>query len=57
VNRLTHLRAPEKCVGIDVGILKYAHDTDGTTIESLGLPDERERSEREQRELPRKQHG
>ncbi|WP_256403805.1 RNA-guided endonuclease InsQ/TnpB family protein [Halorubrum salinum] len=48
---------PEKCVGIDVGILKYAHDTDGTAVESLDLSDERERLEREQRKLSRKQHG
>jgi putative transposase len=48
---------PEKCVGIDVGILKYAHDTDGATVGSLDLSDERERLEREQRKLSRKQHG
>jgi putative transposase len=48
---------PEKCVGIDVGILKYAHDTDGTAVGSLNLSDERERLEREQRKLSRKQHG
>ncbi|WP_330633585.1 RNA-guided endonuclease InsQ/TnpB family protein [Halocatena halophila] len=48
---------PEKCVGIDVGILKYAHDTDGTAVKSLDLSDERERLEREQRKLSRKQHG
>ncbi len=48
---------PEKCVGIDVGILKYAHDTDGTAVESLDLSDERERLEREQRKLSRKEHG
>ena len=48
---------PEKCVGIDVGILTYAHDTDGTAVESLDLSDERERLEREQRKLSRKQHG
>jgi putative transposase len=48
---------PEQCVGIDVGILKYAHDTDGTAVESLDLSDERERLEREQRKLSRKQHG
>ncbi|MFB1066856.1 RNA-guided endonuclease InsQ/TnpB family protein, partial [Natrinema sp. H-ect4] len=24
---------PEKCIGIDVGILKYAHDSDGTAVE------------------------
>ena len=48
---------PETCVGIDVGILKYAHDTDGTAVGSLDLSDERERLEREQRKLSRKQHG
>jgi putative transposase len=46
---------PEKCVGIDVGILKYAHDTDGTAVGSLGLSAERERLEREQRSLSRKE--
>ncbi|SIR72223.1 putative transposase [Haladaptatus litoreus] len=44
-------------VGIDVGILKYAHDTDGTAVESLDLSNERERLERAQRDLSRKQHG
>ena len=48
---------PEKCVGIDVGILKYAHDSDGTAVEGPDLSDERERLEREQRKLSRKQHG
>jgi putative transposase len=48
---------PKRCVGIDVGILKYAHDTDGTAVESLDLSDERERLERAQRTLSRKQHG
>ncbi len=48
---------PEKCVGIDVGILKYAHDTDGMAVGSLDLSDERERLKREQRKLSRKQHG
>ena len=48
---------PEKCVGIDVGILKYVHDTDGTAVGSLDLSNERERLEREQRKLSRKQHG
>ena len=48
---------PEKCVGIDVGILKYAHDTDGTAVGSLDLSDERERLERAQRNLSRKEHG
>src|SRR6056297_93976 len=48
---------PEKGVGIDVGILKYAHDTDGTAVESPDLSAERERLERAQRDLSRKQHG
>ncbi|RJX47826.1 RNA-guided endonuclease InsQ/TnpB family protein [Halonotius pteroides] len=48
---------PERCVGIDVGILKYAHDTDGRAIGSLDLADERERLQREQRKLSRKDHG
>ena len=48
---------PKKVVGIDVGILKYAHDTDGTAIESIDLSNERERLERAQRELSRKEHG
>ena len=48
---------PEQCVGIDVGILTYAHDTDGIAVKSLDLSDERERLERAQRDLSRKQHG
>lgn len=48
---------PEKCIGIDVGVLKYAHDSDGTSVRSLDLSDERERLERAQRNLSRKQHG
>ncbi|MFQ3293026.1 MAG: putative transposase [Natrialbaceae archaeon] len=47
----------EEMVGIDVGILKYAHDTDATAVESLDLADERDRLEREQRKLSRKEHG
>ena len=31
--------SPEKCVGIDVGILKYVHDTDGTAVGSPDLSD------------------
>ena len=49
--------SPERCVGIDVGILKYVHDTDGFAVGSLDLSDERERLEREQRSLSRKQYG
>ena len=48
---------PEKVVGIDVGILTYAHDTDGYAIEGPDFTNERERLERAQRNLSRKQHG
>ncbi|WP_435068932.1 RNA-guided endonuclease InsQ/TnpB family protein [Haloplanus sp. C73] len=48
---------PEKCVGIDIGILKYVHDTDGTAVGSPDLSDERERLESEHRDLSRKEHG
>jgi putative transposase len=48
---------PKRCVGIDVGILKYVHDSDGFAVGSLDLSDERERLEREQRNLSRKEHG
>jgi putative transposase len=47
----------DEMVGIDVGILKYAHDTDGTAISSLDLSEERDRLEREQRKLSRKEYG
>jgi putative transposase len=49
--------APEQMVGIDVGILKYVHDTAGTAVASLDLTEERERLEREQRSLSRKEYG
>jgi len=48
---------PKNVIGIDVGILKYAHDTDGHAIESPDLSAERDRLEREQRKLSRKEHG
>ncbi|WP_254840101.1 RNA-guided endonuclease InsQ/TnpB family protein [Natronomonas marina] len=47
----------DEMVGIDVGILKYAHDTDGTAVGSPDLSDERDRLEREQRNLSRKEYG
>lgn len=40
-----------------MGILKYAHDTDGYAIESTELSEERDRLERAQRNLSRKEHG
>lgn len=42
---------PEKCADIGVGILKYAHDTDGSAIGSLTLSDARRRLEREQMKM------
>jgi putative transposase len=48
---------PEKVVGIDVGILTYAHDTDGYAINSPDFNDERKRLEHAQRDLSRKKHG
>ena len=49
--------AREDMVGIDVGIIKYAHDTDSTMVGSLDLEDEYGRLEREQRALSRKEEG
>ena len=37
--------------------MKYAHDTNGAAVGSLDLSDGRDRLEREQRKLSRKQHG
>jgi putative transposase len=45
----------EDMVGIDVGIIKYAHDTDGTMVGSLDFDPEYERLKREQRALSRKE--
>jgi putative transposase len=47
----------EHAIGIDVGILKYTHDTDGYAIESPDFSEERERLERAQHDLSRKEHG
>jgi putative transposase len=48
---------PGNVVGIDVGILKYTHDTDGVAVGSLDLSAEQDRVEHEQRVLSRRQHG
>ncbi len=48
---------PTDVVGIDVGILKYTHDTDGVAVRSLDLSEERDRLEYEQRVLSRKEKG
>jgi putative transposase len=46
----------DEMVGIDVGILKYVHDTDGVAVESLDLSEDRDRLERAQRTLSRKEY-
>lgn len=45
------------CVGIDLGITTFIHDSDGREIGRLDLIEDRERLERAQRSLSRKQHG
>ena len=44
-------------VGIDLGITSFIHDSDGRIINRLDLSTDRERLEREQRSLSRKQYG
>lgn len=44
-------------MGIDLGIGSFIHDSDGRTIDRLDLSADRERLEREQRNLSRKRHG
>ncbi|WP_254811042.1 RNA-guided endonuclease InsQ/TnpB family protein [Natronosalvus amylolyticus] len=46
----------EDTVGLDLGVLNFVHDSDGLSIGRLDLSDERERLEREQRSLSRKQY-
>jgi len=43
-------------VGLDLGILNFIHDSDGRQIGRLDLSSDRERLEREQRNLSRKEH-
>ncbi len=46
----------EDTVGLDLGVFNYIHDSEGCSIARLDLSDERERLEREQRSLSRKQY-
>ncbi len=46
----------EDTVGLDLGVLKFIHDSNGLPVDRLDLSDERERLEREQRSLSRKQY-
>jgi putative transposase len=47
----------EDTVGIDLGILKFAHDSDGNAVMPLDESEDRERIEKRHRTLSRKQHG
>ncbi len=44
-------------VGIDLGITSFIYDSDGRTIDRLDFSADRDRLEREQRNLSRKQYG
>lgn len=44
-------------VGIDLGVLNFVHDSDGRSVGRVDLTADRERLEREQRSLSRKQEG
>jgi putative transposase len=47
---------PANTVGLDLGVLNFIHDSDGRSIDRLDLSDDRERLEREQRSLSRKEY-
>jgi putative transposase len=47
---------PEKTVGIDLGILTFSHDSDGTAVTPLDETRDRERIEKRHRALSRKQY-
>ena len=47
----------EDTVGIDLGVLKFTHDSDGNAVTPLDESEDRERIEKRQRALSRKQHG
>jgi len=47
----------EDTVGLDLGVLNFIHDSDGRSVNRLNLSRDRDRLEREQRSLSRKQEG
>ncbi|TKX63006.1 transposase [Halorubrum sp. ASP1] len=47
----------EDTAGIDLGILKFVHDSDGNAVTPLDESEDRERIEKRHRALSRKQHG
>ncbi|MFC6992293.1 RNA-guided endonuclease InsQ/TnpB family protein [Haladaptatus sp. GCM10025707] len=46
----------DDCVGIDLGVLNFIHDSNGLSVGRLDLSDDRDRLEREQRALSRKEY-
>ena len=46
----------DDCVGIDLGVLNFTHDSTGVVVDRLGLSDERERLERERRASSQREH-
>jgi putative transposase len=48
---------PANCVGIDLGILSFVHDSEGRSVSRLDLSEDRVRLEHEQRKLSRKERG
>lgn len=47
---------PEETVGIDLGILKFTHDSNGVAVTPLDESNDRERIDHRHRELSRKEH-
>ena len=47
---------PDDTVGLDLGVLNFVHDSEGRSVGRFDLSDERERLEREQRSLSRKDY-
>jgi len=47
----------DDCVGIDLGITKHVHDSDGNKVELLDVKDQRHKIRREHRKLSRKEVG
>ncbi len=48
---------PEDTVGIDLGITKFIHNSDGLSFDSLDEQRDRDRIDRRHRDLSRKEHG
>ncbi|WP_121744671.1 RNA-guided endonuclease InsQ/TnpB family protein [Natronorubrum halophilum] len=47
---------PDDTVGLDLGVFNFVHDSDGRSVGRLDLSADRERLEREQRSLSRKEY-